>query len=59
MIENEFDNAFFVYADAVMNFQPLRSVREATRHGYNLTEVADTLHTSQPGVSRQEKGTRF
>ena len=53
MIENEFDNAFFVYAYAAMNFQQLRSVREATRHGYNLTEVADTLHTSQPGVSRQ------
>jgi len=33
MIENEFDNAFFVYADAVMNFQQLRSMPEATRHG--------------------------
>jgi LysR family cys regulon transcriptional activator len=36
-----------------MNFQQLRSVREATRQGYNLTEVAQALHTSQPGVSRQ------
>ena len=36
-----------------MNFQQLRSVREAVRHGFNLTEVANTLHTSQPGVSRQ------
>ncbi len=36
-----------------MNFQQLRSVREAERCGYNLTEVAATLHTSQPGVSRQ------
>ncbi len=36
-----------------MNFQQLRSVREAVRCGFNLTEVAKALHTSQPGVSRQ------
>lgn len=36
-----------------MNFQQLRSVREAARRGYNLTEVANVLFTSQPGVSRQ------
>ncbi len=36
-----------------VNFQQLRSVREAVRQGFNLTEVAATLHTSQPGVSRQ------
>lgn len=36
-----------------MNFQQLRSVREAVRCGYNLTEVSKVLHTSQPGVSRQ------
>jgi LysR family cys regulon transcriptional activator len=36
-----------------MNFQQLRSVREAVRCGFNLTEVANVLHTSQPGVSRQ------
>ena len=36
-----------------MNFQQLRSVREAVRCGFNLTEVAHVLHTSQPGVSRQ------
>lgn len=36
-----------------MNLQQLRSVREAVRRGFNLTEVATTLHTSQPGVSRQ------
>jgi LysR family cys regulon transcriptional activator len=36
-----------------MNFQQLRSVREAVRCGFNLTEAAQTLHTSQPGVSRQ------
>jgi LysR family cys regulon transcriptional activator len=36
-----------------MNFQQLRSVREAIRNRFNLTEVANALHTSQPGVSRQ------
>ena len=36
-----------------MNFQQLRCVREAVRRGFNLTEVAQALHTSQPGVSRQ------
>jgi LysR family cys regulon transcriptional activator len=36
-----------------VNFQQLRSVREAVRRGFNLTEVATALHTSQPGVSRQ------
>lgn len=36
-----------------MNFQQLRSVRETVRRGFNLTEVAQVLHTSQPGVSRQ------
>lgn len=36
-----------------MNFQQLRSIREASRRGYNLTEVANVLFTSQPGVSRQ------
>jgi len=34
-------------------FQQLRSIREAARRGYNLTEVANALFTSQPGVSRQ------
>lgn len=36
-----------------MNFQQLRSVREAVRCGFNLTEVAEVLYTSQPGISRQ------
>ncbi|HEY6774112.1 MAG TPA: CysB family HTH-type transcriptional regulator [Oxalicibacterium sp.] len=36
-----------------MNFQQLRSIRETARCGYNLTEVANVLYTSQPGVSRQ------
>jgi LysR family cys regulon transcriptional activator len=36
-----------------VNFQQLRSVREAVRCGFNLTEVAHLLATSQPGVSRQ------
>jgi LysR family cys regulon transcriptional activator len=36
-----------------MNFQQLRSVREAVRQSFNLTEVARVLHASQPGISRQ------
>jgi len=36
-----------------VNFQQLRSVRETVRQGFNLTDVAAVLHTSQPGVSRQ------
>lgn len=36
-----------------MNFQQLRAVREAARKGFNLTAAAESLHTSQPGVSRQ------
>jgi LysR family cys regulon transcriptional activator len=36
-----------------VNLQQLRSVREAVRQGLNLTVVAEVLHTSQPGVSRQ------
>jgi LysR family cys regulon transcriptional activator len=36
-----------------MNFQQLRSVREAARRNFNLTDVANALFTSQPGVSRQ------
>jgi LysR family cys regulon transcriptional activator len=38
-----------------MNFQQLRSARETVRQGFNLTVVAEVLHTSQPGVSRQIK----
>jgi len=40
-------------ADPFVNFQQLRSVRETVRCGFNLTDVALSLHTSQPGVSRQ------
>jgi len=36
-----------------LNFQQLRSARETARRGFNLTEVAHALHTSQPGISRQ------
>ena len=36
-----------------MNFQQLRAVRETARLGFNLTEVANALHASQPGISRQ------
>src|SRR6218665_1649001 len=46
-------NAKTAFREGDMNFQQLRSVREAVRRGFNLTEVAQALHTSQPGVSRQ------
>ncbi|MBI2320466.1 MAG: CysB family HTH-type transcriptional regulator [Betaproteobacteria bacterium] len=36
-----------------MNFQQLRYVRETVRRGLSLTEAANALHTSQPGVSKQ------
>jgi LysR family transcriptional regulator, cys regulon transcriptional activator len=48
-----FDNQRFASRSAPLNFQQLRSVRETARRGFNLTEVAASLHTSQPGVSRQ------
>ena len=38
-----------------MNFQQLRIVREAVRQNFNLTEVAEVLFTSQPGVSKHIK----
>ena len=38
-----------------MNFQQLRIIREAVRRGYNLTEVANALNTSQSGVSKHIK----
>lgn len=38
-----------------MNFQQLRIIREAVRRDFNLTEVANTLFTSQSGVSKHIK----
>ena len=38
-----------------MNLQQLRYVREAVRQKLNLTEAANRLFTSQPGVSKQIK----
>lgn len=38
-----------------MNFQQLRIIRETTRQNFNLTEVANALYTSQPGVSKHIK----
>lgn len=38
-----------------MNFQQLRIIREAVRHNYNLTDVANALYTSQSGVSKHIK----
>ena len=36
-----------------MNLQQLRYVYEVVRHGLNVSEAADALFTSQPGVSKQ------
>jgi len=36
-----------------MNFQQMRYLLEVTRRGFNMSEVARALHTSQPGISRQ------
>lgn len=38
-----------------MNFQQLRIIRETVRQDFNLTTVANTLFTSQPGVSKHIK----
>lgn len=38
-----------------MNFQQLRIIRETVRRGFNLTEVANALFTSQSGVSKHIK----
>ena len=38
-----------------MKLQQLRYLVEAERHGLNLSVAADTLHTSQPGISKQIK----
>jgi len=38
-----------------LNFQQLKIIREAARCHFNLTEVANTLYTSQSGVSRHIK----
>lgn len=35
-----------------MNLQQLRCVREITQQNYNLTQAANALFTSQPGVSK-------
>lgn len=35
-----------------MNFQQLRCVREIVQQNYNLTQAAQALFTSQPGVSK-------
>ena len=36
-----------------MNLQQLRYVTEVARRGLNVSEAAQALHTSQPGVSKQ------
>lgn len=36
-----------------MKLQQLRYLSEVARRGLNLSEAAETLHTSQPGISKQ------
>ena len=36
-----------------MKLQQLRYLREVARSGLNLSEAAESLHTSQPGISKQ------
>src|SRR5262245_65497692 len=36
-----------------MKLQQLRYLQEVARCGLNLSEAAETLHTSQPGISKQ------
>ena len=38
-----------------MKLQQLRYLVEVARHGLNVSEAAEALHTSQPGVSKQIK----
>jgi LysR family cys regulon transcriptional activator len=39
-----------------MNIQQLRYVSEVARRNLNVSEAAEALHTSQPGVSKQIRG---
>ncbi len=39
-----------------MNLQQLRYVSEVARRNLNVSEAAEALHTSQPGVSKQIRG---
>ena len=36
-----------------MKIQQLRYIREVVRHGLNVSDTAERLYTSQPGVSKQ------
>ena len=36
-----------------MKLQQLRYLREVARSGLNLSDAAESLHTSQPGISKQ------
>ncbi len=38
-----------------MNLQQLRYLNEIVKHGLKISDAADALYTSQPGVSKQIK----
>src|SRR5258708_12454271 len=39
-----------------MNIQQLRYITEVAKRNLNVSEAAEALHTSQPGVSKQIRG---
>jgi len=41
--------------ESVMNLQQLRYLREISRQGLNISDAANALYTSQPGISKQIK----
>ena len=41
-----------------MKIQQLRYLTEIARRGLNVSEAAEALHTSQPGVSKQIRAPR-
>jgi LysR family cys regulon transcriptional activator len=42
-----------VSSEKIMKIQQLRYLTEVARRGLNVSEAAEALHTSQPGVSKQ------
>src|SRR3954468_2886544 len=42
-----------------MKLQQLRYLTEVARRGLNVSEAADILHTSQPGVSKQIRALEY
>src|SRR5512146_3243202 len=43
------------YTESLVNLQQLRYLNEIVRCGLNISDAANALYTSQPGVSKQIK----